>query len=177
MLPCTGTGIHLIKEDNISQQCCVSGSVESVSFSWIRIHIIFAWIRICIKVCPGSGSITNIFPHPGFGSATLLTSCKKHKRLLKIKKQCSLKKCTLKKLNKFAVISNFLAFFQFSVEIFTLLDPDPHIECGSGSRRENECGSMRIRIHSPAYIIPVAYGLDPDPHGSGTFAWIRIQNS
>ena len=23
-----------------------------------------------------------------------------------------------------------------------LLDPDPHIECGSGSRRENECGSL-----------------------------------
>ena len=25
--------------------------------------------------------------------------------------------------------------------VFTLLDPDLHIECGSGSRRENECGS------------------------------------
>ena len=29
-----------------------------------------------------------------------------------------------------AVISNFLAFFQFLVDKFTLLDPDP---CGSGS--------------------------------------------
>ena len=27
------------------------------------------------------------------------------------------------------------------VDKFTLLDPDPHIECESGSRRENECGS------------------------------------
>ena len=55
-----------------------------------------------------------------------------------------------KKINKVAVISNFLAFFLSSVDKFTLLDPDTHIECGSGSRRENECGSMRIRIHSPA---------------------------
>ena len=30
-----------------------------------------------------------------------------------------------KKLNKVAVISNFLAFFQFLVDKFTLLDPDP----------------------------------------------------
>ena len=48
-----------------------------------------------------------------------------------------------------------LAFFQFLVDKFTLLDPDPdpHIEWGSGSRRENECGSMRIRIqiHSPVW--------------------------
>ena len=29
-----------------------------------------------------------------------------------------------KKLNKVAVISNFLAFFQFLVDKFTLLDPD-----------------------------------------------------
>ena len=58
-----------------------------------------------------------------------------------------------KKLNKVAVISNFLAFFQFLVDKFTLLDPDPHIECGSGSRRENECGSIQIRIHSPGFLI------------------------
>ena len=32
-------------------------------FSWIRIRIILAWIRmrIRIKVCPGSGSVTNFF--------------------------------------------------------------------------------------------------------------------
>ena len=28
--------------------------------------------------------------------------------------------------------------FQFVVGIFTVLYPDPHIECGSGSRRYNE---------------------------------------
>ena len=66
-------------------------------------------------------------------------SCKKPKRLLINKKQWSLCKFTFKKLNKVAVISNFLAFFQSLVDKFTLLDPDPHIE--SGSRRENECGS------------------------------------
>ena len=36
------------------------------------------------------------------------------------------------------------------------------VKCGSGSRRENECGSMRIRIHSPALLriyLPVK-GLD-----------------
>ena len=41
-------------------------------------------------------------------------------------------------------------------DIFTLLDldPDPHFAGVSGSRRENECGSIRIRIHSPG----------PDPY-------------
>ena len=37
------------------------------------------------------------------------------------------------KLNKLAFITNFLAFIMFLIEIFSLLDPDPHIECGSGS--------------------------------------------
>ena len=41
------------------------------------------------------------------------------------------------------------SFFLFLLEHFSLLDPDPHIECESGSRRQYECGSMRIRIHSP----------------------------
>ena len=44
----------------------------------------------------------------------------------------------LKKLEKAAVISNFLAFFQFLVDKFTLLDPVPGGKinadpCGSGS--------------------------------------------
>ena len=56
-------------------------------------------------------------------------------------------------LNKVAVLSNFLAFFAVLVDKFTLLDPDPHIEWGSGSRSENECESMRIRIHSPELTI------------------------
>ena len=58
--------------------------------------------------------------------------------MLKSKKQWSLCKFTLKTLNKVAVISNFLAFFQFLVDKFTLLDPDPGGKmnadpCGSGS--------------------------------------------
>ena len=38
-------------------QCCGSGSVESVSFTWIqiRIRIVFAWIQIRVKVWSGSG--------------------------------------------------------------------------------------------------------------------------
>ena len=44
----------------------------------------------------------------------------------------------LLKLNKIAVISNFLAFFQLLVDKFNLLDPDPGEKmnagpCGSGS--------------------------------------------
>ena len=37
-------------------------------------------------------------------------------------------------------------------KFFKFPDPDPHIECVSGSetRWENEYGSMWIRIHSPA---------------------------
>ena len=56
---------------------------------------------------------------------TLPLSCKKQKRLLKSKKQWCLCKFTLETLNKVAVISNFLAFFLFLVDKFTLLDPDP----------------------------------------------------
>ena len=42
---------------------------------------------------------------------------------------------------KLMIISNFLAFF--SIVIFNFFPP------GSGSRRENECGSKGIGIHSP----------------------------
>ena len=45
----------------------------------------------------------------------------------------------------------FSCIFLFLFEKHSLLAPDPHMECGSGSRRENEFGSMRIQIHSPAY--------------------------
>ena len=44
-------------------------------------------------------------------------------------------------LNKLAMSTNFLAFFCFYLKKFSLLDPDPHIECWSRSRSENECGS------------------------------------
>ena len=46
------------------------------------------------------------------------------------------------------IYSNFLAFFSFLFEMFSLLDPDPHIECESG--RVNKCGSRRIRFHRPS---------------------------
>ena len=37
--------------------------------------------------------------------------------------------------------------------IFCILNPDLHLNCGSGSGLQNKCGSMQIRIqiHSPAY--------------------------
>ena len=41
--------------------------------------------------------------------------------------------------NKITIANNFLAFFQFFFFNFSLLDP--YSECGSGSRRKNECGS------------------------------------
>ena len=37
--------------------------------------------------------------------------------------------------------------FQFLFEHFSLLDPDPHIECESGSRRKNECGSTALILY------------------------------
>ena len=103
----------------------------------------------------GSRSRSSLTKFEEKKSWRVFLSCKKQKRLLKSKKQWSLCKFTFFKLNKDAVISNFLAFFQFLVDKFTLLDLDPHIECWSGSvsKRENECGSMRIRIHSPGVQI------------------------
>ena len=47
-------------------------------------------------------------------------------------------KFTLKELNKVAVISNFLAFLQFLVDKFTLLDPDPD---PGGKMNADPCGS------------------------------------
>ena len=49
--------------------------------------------------------------------------------------------------------ANFLDFFLFFFLNCSLLDPVPYryIECGSGSRTKKECGSMWIRIHSPAH--------------------------
>ena len=53
-------------------------------------------------------------------------------------------KIHFKNSNKLAIITNFLVFFfYFSDFIWNILPP------GSGSRRENECGFVRIQIHSP----------------------------
>ena len=102
----------------------------------------------------GSGSSSFSECRSGFGSRSrsrsslakfeekkswrVFLSCKKHESLLKSKKQWSLCKFTLKKLNKVVVISNFLAFFQFlltnlpswirihmDLHSFSFLDPDP----------------------------------------------------
>ena len=43
--------------------------------------------------------------------------------------------------NTIAITTNFLAFFYVFSLKFSLVDPDPDFECGSGSRTENECGS------------------------------------
>ena len=78
---------------------------------WIRIHFMririqqFFWMRIRIQV-----QLNQIWRKKSW---RVFSSCKKHKRLLKSKKQWSLCKFTFKKLNKLAVISNFLTFFCF----------------------------------------------------------------
>ena len=58
--------------------------------------------------------------------------------------------------NKITIITNLFAFFV--VVIFQFFPP------GSGSGRESECGSKRIRIHSPA--------INPAEGGSMAWAWI-----
>ena len=55
-------------------------------------------------------------------------SCKTHKRLLKSKKQWSFGQIYFKKFNKLAVFSNFLEFFLFLFEKFSLLDPDQYVD-------------------------------------------------
>ena len=67
----------------------------------------------------------------------------------KVKKTMELVQIYFKNVNKLTIITstvstNFLAFFCYYFKIF------PH---GSGSRRENEYGSMRIWIHSLAFTV------------------------
>ena len=88
--------------------------------------------------------------------------------MLKSKKQWSLCKFTFKTLNKVAVISNFLAFFQFLVDKFTLLDPDPGEKmnadpCGSGSTalsltkfEKKTCVEFSIVVKNIKYCKPKA---------------------
>ena len=51
--------------------------------------------------------------------------------------------------------ANFQKIAQGSPDLYP--PPTLHIECGSGSGKDNECGSMRIRIHSPGYRVPDAF--------------------
>ena len=39
---------------------------------------------------------------------------------------------------------------------FSLMDPDPHLECGPGSKRENDCGSGSI-AQVLASALPLVY--------------------
>ena len=70
--------------------------------------------------------------------------------MLKSKKQWSLCKFTLKTLNKVAVISNFLAFFQVLVDKFTLLDPDPD---PGGNMNADPCGSGSTALASSKNVV------------------------
>ena len=89
---------------------------------WICIHFMririqqFFWMRIRIQV-----QLNQIWRKKSW---RVFLSCKKHKRLLKSRKQWILCKFTL------AVISNFLAFFMFLFDKFTLLEPDPNLDPG-----------------------------------------------
>ena len=59
-----------------------------------------------------------------------------------------------KKLNKVAVISNFLAFFQFLVDKFTLLDPDL-----GGKMNADPCGSGSTALHCSSANVTKQPGL------------------
>ena len=58
-----------------------------------------------------------------------------------------------KKFNKVEVISHFLAFVQFLVDNFTLLDPDP-----AGKMNAYPCGSGSMRIWINADPCPCGIG-------------------
>ena len=79
-----------------------------------------------------------------------LNKTKKDYSLVK-KKPGSWSKYTVTNLVKISITVNFLAFLLFFFFNISLLDPDPHIECGSRSRRKKECGfrstALAIRIH------------------------------
>ena len=79
----------------------------------------------------------------------LQAELKKTKKIAQKLKTMELVHIYLIKKKKITISNDFLAFFLCFSSNFSLLYPDPHIECGFGSRRENECGSMRTRIHSP----------------------------
>ena len=64
-----------------------------------------------------------------------------------------------KTLNKAAVISNFLAFFQFLVDKFILLDPDP-----GGKINADPCGSgstalLQLILKFHKFLPDMAFGL------------------
>ena len=78
-------------------------------------------------------------------------SCKTQ-RLLKSKKQWSLCKF-FNKLNKLAVITNFLAFFYVLFEKFSLLDPDPGGK-GNADPDPQPCDDFCLSFFGHIYCIP-----------------------
>ena len=64
-----------------------------------------------------------------------------------------------KKPYKVAVISNFLAFVQFLVDKFTLLDPDP-----GGKMNADPCRSGSTALHCTVYIQRVLHGKHGEHH-------------
>ena len=66
------------------------------------------------------------------------------------KKPGSLCRFTSKIWINLQLLPIFVNFSVFLLKMFSPLDRnlDSHIECGSGSRRKNECRSMRIRIRT-----------------------------
>ena len=55
----------------------------------------------------------------------------------------------------------FPCIFSFFSSNVPPLDTGPHIECGSGSSRENECGFMGIWIHRPDIFYRYCFSLHP----------------
>ena len=77
-----------------------------------------------------------------------------------------------------------LHFFQFLVDKFTLLDLDPHIECGSRSRRENECGSgsgstalKKTLFNILVFFYDFLLFLGSDLTKRFRSGWIRVRNT
>ena len=129
----------------------------SKSELWIRIHFLrirhfFSMqirIQLHFKCRPGS-SFTK-FEKITFWR--VLFCWRKHEKISKKygKHPGSLCRFTSKIWINLQLLPIFVNFSVFLLKMFSPLDRnlDSHIECGSGSRRENECRSMRIRTNSP----------------------------
>ena len=96
----------------------------------------------------------------------------KIEKIAQKQKQWSMYKITLKIWKNYNNYRDlFPSIFKFLLKNFTLLNPDLHDECGSGSRRKNDCGSMRIRIHSSGYdmvSLKSQNSLTPQPKCGGS---------
>ena len=142
---------------------------------WNEIRYEICWQKTCkiyqkqkyyfLAACqtgprPGSGSgsrsRSSLTKFEEKKSWSVFLTFKKLKNCSKVRNNWACANLLYKKLYKVAVISKFLTFRYFLVDIFILLDPDPepHIECWSVSRR-----GKWMRIHA-----------DPDPQ-----PWVKQQ--